>query len=53
MPLAGLTVVIYFNPLHREGGDGAISNNRAINQYDFNPLHREGGDDKNRDGDSN
>ena len=22
MPLAGLTVVIYFNPLHREGGDG-------------------------------
>ena len=24
MPLAGLTVVIYFNPLRREGGDPAF-----------------------------
>ena len=33
----------YFNPLHREGGDGdnGYSDGRGT---DFNPLHREGGD---------
>ena len=33
----------YFNPLHREGGDGCLLRRHTRPAY-FNPLHREGGD---------
>ena len=36
-------MVGYFNPLHREGGDGKTGQLGCL-PYDFNPLHREGGD---------
>ena len=35
--------VMYFNPLHREGGDSLFAN-PVQEKADFNPLHREGGD---------
>ena len=35
---------VYFNPLHREGGDTVLSTKRCLAGLNFNPLHREGGD---------
>ena len=37
------TAAHYFNPLHREGGDGYLCI-QPISLWYFNPLHREGGD---------
>ena len=36
--------IIYFNPLHREGGDVGNACSTPHFAIDFNPLHREGGD---------